>query len=181
MAIFKRKPKDTFEGGGLVLFEDVPQAIRTEKVLRKAGYQVKLVAPPPALRKGCDLSVEINLVEQMGIERLLGEQNLAYMEISPLREKSSDLLDMVKVTDFGNAVMVKAGNMKISFDKSTGVILNTSGGGCPDIPYLHAELIDKKLAEAPRPKDIGFTLCALMADRAFEECLNIWEGNQSCF
>ncbi len=179
MAIFKRKKKDAFEGGGLVLFEDVPQAIKAEKLLKKDGYQVKLVAPPPALRKGCDLSVEINLVEQMGIERFFNDRNLSYMEIAPLREKTSHLLDIVKVTDFGDAVMVKAGNMKISFDKSTGVILNTSGGGCPDIPYLHAELIDKKLTEAPRPKDIGFTLCALMADRAFEECLTIWQGTQS--
>lgn len=178
MGILKRKRND-FEGGGLVLFEDVPQAIKAEKVLKKAGYQVKLVAPPPALRKGCDLSVEINLVEQVGIERLLDERTLAYMEIAPLREKTSDLLDIVTVTDFGDALMVKAGNMKISFDKSTGVILNTSGGGCPDIPYLHSELIDKILTEAPRPKDIGFTLCALMADRAFEECLNIWQGTQS--
>ncbi len=179
MAIFKQKKKDTFEGSGLVIFDDVPQAIHGEKVLKKAGYQVKLVAPPPALRKGCDLSLEINLVEQMGIERLFSDQNLPYMEIAPLREKTSGLLDIVSVTDFGEAVMVKAGNMKISFDKSTGVILNTSGGGCPDIPWLHAELIDKKLSEAPRPKDIGFTLCALMADRAFEECLNIWQGNLS--
>jgi len=71
--------------------------------------------------------------------------------------------------------MVKAGNMKMSFDKSTGIIVNTSGGGCPDIPYLHIELVGRKLAEAPRPKDVGFTLCALMLDRAFEECLSLWE------
>ena len=178
MAILKRKKTD-FEGGGLVLFEDVPQAIKAEKVLKKAGYRVKLVAPPPALRKGCDLAVEINLVEQLGIERILIERNLAYMEIAPLTEKTLDLLDMVTVTDFGDALMVKAGNMKISFHKSTGVILNTSGGGCPDIPYLHAELIHKKLTDAPRPKDIGFTLCALMADRAFEECLNLWQEAES--
>ena len=179
MAIFRRKKKDAFEGGGLVLFEDVPQAIHAEKGLKSAGYRVKLVAPPPALRKGCDLAVEINLVEQMGIERLLTEQSFPYVEITPLREKTSDLLDIVNVTDFGDAVMVKAGNMKISFDKATGIILNTSGGGCPDIPYLHAELIDKKLTEAPRPKDIGFTLCALMADRAFDECLSLFKGVKS--
>jgi hypothetical protein len=84
-------------------------------------------------------------------------------------------LEIVKLTDFGDAVMVKAGNMKLTFDKNSGIIINTSGGGCPDIPYLHAELIGKKLTEAPRPKDIGFTLCALMLDRAIEQCLEIWE------
>lgn len=177
MSIFKQPKKSSFEGSGLVIFDDVPQAIHAEKVLKKAGYQVKLVAPPPALRKGCDLSVEINLVEQMGIERLFNDQSLPYVEIAPLREKTSELLNVVKITDFGEAIMVKAGNMKVSFDKSTGVIVNTSGGGCPDIPHLHAELINQQLTEAPRPKDIGFTLCALMADRAFEECLNIRKGN----
>lgn len=179
MSVFRRKKKRDFEGGGLVLFEDIPQAIHAEKTLQKAGYQAKLVAPPPALRKGCDLSVEVNLVERTGIERLFATRNLPFLEIAPLREKTSELLDIVQVTDFGGAVMVKAGNMKISFDKATGVILNTSGGGCPDIPYLHAELIDKKLIEAPRPRDIGFTLCALMADRAFEECLSVWQGARS--
>lgn len=161
-----------------MLFEDVPQAIHAEKTLQKAGYRAKLVAPPPALRQGCDLAVEINLVERTGIERLFNTRDLPFLEIAPLREKASELLDIVQVTDFGEAVMVKAGNMKLSFDKSTGVILNTSGGGCPDIPYLHTKLIDRKLTEAPRPRDIGFTLCALMADRAFEECLNIWQESQ---
>ena len=175
MILPKRKRKASFEGGGLILFADVPDAMRAEKVLKGADYLIKLVAPPPALRRGCDLAVEINLVEQMGIERLLRERDIFYIEVAPLKVSTSELLQVVKVTDFGNAVMVKAGNMKVAFDKNSGIIVNTSGGGCPDIPYLHAELIDKKLAEAPRPKDIGFTLCALMLDRALEECLLLWE------
>ena len=178
MGLFKKQNRGAFEGGGLVIFMDVPDAISAEKALKGDGYAVRLVAPPPALRKGCDLAVEINLVEQMGIERLLLERDVPYVEISPLRLGTAELLDIVKVTDFGNAIMVKAGNMKVSFDKETGVILNTSGGGCPDIPYLHAELIDKELTEVPRPKDIGFTLCALMADRALEECLSIRQGEE---
>ncbi|MEA1936132.1 MAG: hypothetical protein U9M96_04855, partial [Thermodesulfobacteriota bacterium] len=35
--------------------------------------------------------------------------------------------------------------------------------------------INKKLTDAPRPKEIGFTLCALMMDRAFVECLDLWK------
>lgn len=175
MVLSRRKKKSSFEGGGVVLFAEVPEAIKAEKILKGAGYLVKLVAPPPALRRGCDLAVEINLVEKVGIERLLKKRDVFYIEVAPLKAGTSELLQIVKVTDFGNEVMVKAGNMKLTFDKGTGTIVNTSGGGCPDIPYLHAELIDKKLAEAPRPKDIGFTLCALMLDRALEECLLLWE------
>jgi len=178
MAFLKRKQKTSFDGGGLVLFLDVQDAMKAEKVLRGAGYAVKLVAPPPALRKGCDLALEINLVEQPGIERLLNHRDVAYVSVTPLKTGTSELLEIVKVTDFGNWVMVKAGNMKLTFDKDSGIIVNTSGGGCPDIPYLHAELIDKPLAEVPRPRDIGFTLCARMLERALEECLDLRRGGR---
>jgi len=178
MAFLKRKQKTSFDGGGLVLFLDVQDAMRVEKVLRGAGYAVKLVAPPPALRKGCDLALEINLVEQPGIERLLNHRDVDYVSVTPLKTGTSELLEIVKVTDFGNWVMVKAGNMKLTFDKDSGIIVNTSGGGCPDIPHLHAELIDKPLAEVPRPRDIGFTLCARMLERALEECLDLHRGGR---
>ena len=177
MVLFKRKRKESFEGGGLVLFLAVQDAIEAEKVLKKADYAVKLVAPPPELRKGCDLAVEINLVEQIGIERLLDQKDVAYVNIAPLKVDTSELLGIVKLKDFGNWMMVKAGNMKITYDKETGIIVNVSGGGCPDIPYMHAELLNKPLVEAPRPRDIGFTLCSLMLDRALEECLNLWNGD----
>jgi len=149
-----------------------------EKVLKSAGYNVRLVAPPPELRKGCDLAVEINLVEQPGIERVLRENDAACVSIVPLKAEPPAVLEIVKVTDFGRWVMVKAANMKLTFDKESGFIVNTSGGGCPDIPSLHAELVGKQLAEAPHPRDLGFTLCALMLERALEESLTIWEGGK---
>ncbi len=176
MAFLKRKQKASFEGGGLVLFLDVQEAMKAEKVLKGAGYLVKLVAPPPELRKGCDLALEVNLVEKPGIERLLNQKDIAYVSVTPLKVGASELLEIVKVTDFGDWVMIKAGNMKLTFDKASGTIVNTSGGGCPDIPHLHSELIGKPLHEAPRPRDVGFTLCALMLDRALEECLALWQG-----
>jgi hypothetical protein len=173
MAFLKRQKKVKFEGGGLVLFREVQHAVLTEKVLKSAGYAVRLVAPPPELRKGCDLAVAINLVEQPGIERLLKERDMAYISVDPVRLGTAPLLEVVKVTDFGDWIMAKAGNMKITYEKSSGIIVNVSGGGCPDIPYLHAELIDKRIDEAPQPKDIGFTLCALNLDRALEEALTL--------
>ena len=170
-----RKKKD-FEGGGLILFSAVDAALKTEKILKAGEYDVKLVAPPPALRKGCDLAVEINLVERTGIERLLSQKCASFDEILPVKGQG-ELLRIVKVTDFGDAVMVKAGNMKLTFAKDTGRILNISGGGCPDIPYLHTELVDRNLSDAPRPRDRGFTLCSLMLDRAFVESLDLWKNN----
>jgi hypothetical protein len=177
MAFLKRK-KAAFEGGGLVLFREVQDAMKAERVLKRAEYAVRLVAPPPELRKGCDLAVAINLVEKPGIERLLNQKDVSYVEVRPLKLDTSEILEVVRVTDFGDWVMVKAANMKLTFEKKSGVIVNTSGGGCPDIPYLHAGLIDKSLDEAPRPRDLGFTLCALMLDRALEESLSLQKGGE---
>ena len=172
--LFGKKNKNAFDGGGLVLFQAVDEAISAEKILKAENYEVKLVAPPPALRKGCDLAVEINITEKPGIERLLQSKDAHFVEILPLKG-AGELLDVVKTKDFGDSLMVKAGNMKLTFDKNTGVILNISGGGCPDIPFLHISMLDKKLTEASSPKLKGYTLCALMLDRAFTEALDIWK------
>ena len=176
---FLKKRKGSFSGGGLVLFDEVHEAMQAEKVLKTAGYPVRLVAPPPELRRGCDLAVEINLVEQPGIERLLKHQDIVYVEIRPLKVGDAEILEVVRTTDFGDWIMVKAANMKLTYEKGSGTIVNTSGGGCPDIPVMHAELLDKRVDEAPRPRDIGYTLCSLMLDRALEESISLWNGGKS--
>ena len=168
-----------FKGDGIIIFQDVSHAMRAEKIVKDSGYQVKLIAPPPQFRMGCDLALEINLVERPGMERLLKGRKAHYVDIFPLTGGTAELCEIVKVTDYGQWTMVKAGNMKLSFEKASGVIVNISGGGCPDIPYLNVELVDKLLTEAPKPKDLGFTLCAVMLDRALEECLSLWKGNKN--
>jgi hypothetical protein len=170
--------KSAFEGGGLILFDAVQPAMQAERVLKKADYRVRLVAPPPELRQGCDLAVEINLVERPGIERALRQSGVSYVEVRPLNIGSLEILEIVRVTDFDDWVMVKAANMKLTFEKQSGRIVNTSGGGCPDIPVMHAELLDKRVDEAPRPALIGYTLCALMLDRALEESQSLCKGGK---
>jgi hypothetical protein len=169
-----RQKVDTDRSRGLVIFRVVEEAIKAEKLLKKAGIRSKLVAPPPAMRQGCDLSLEIDLVEQPSIQRTL-EASVPFVGIFPLKG-SAELLNIVKISNYGDYVMVKAVNMKLVFDSRNGLIVNTSGGGCPDIPYLNIQLVGKKLTEAIRPKETGFTLCALMLDRAFEEACVLWEG-----
>ena len=173
------KKSVAFKGDGIIIFKDVSQAITAEKVIKGAGYEIKLIAPPPELRMGCDLALEINLVERPGIERLLKEKDAYYVNIFPLMKGTAPLCEIIKITDYGQWTMVKAGNMKMAFDKDRGIIVNISGGGCPDIPYLHAEMVDKKLTEAPRPKELGYTLCAVMLDLALEESLNLWNGSKN--
>ena len=96
-----------------------------------------------------------------------------FTNIAPLKVGTSEFLDVVKVTDFGQWTMVKAGNMKITYEKASGLIVNISGGGCPDIPYLNLEMVDKTLGEAPLPKDLGYTLCATMLQRAYDEAVTL--------
>ncbi|MBN2318857.1 MAG: DUF3343 domain-containing protein, partial [Acidobacteria bacterium] len=165
MKFIKRKDKE-FEGEGLILFREVSDAMKAERILKKAEYKAKLVAPPPELRKGCDLAVAVKLVEKLGIERALKQNDASFVEVLPLNFDSPEILEIVKVIDFGEWVMVKAANMKLTFEKQSGIIVNVSGGGCPDIPYMHASMIDKKFHEAPHPVDLGYTLCALMLERA---------------
>lgn len=163
--------KNNNNGKGLVLFDSVEEAIKAERIIVKAGYACSLVAPPPELRRGCDVAVEIELVEQPAIERVL--ERASFVAVTPL-SGSSKLLDIVQIFRYGDYTMVRAGNMKLTFEDQSGIIVNTSGGGCPDIPYLHIELMGKRLDEILRPKDIGHTLCALMLDRAVEGALDIW-------
>jgi len=182
LTALKWEEKIKFQGGGLILFSSARVAISAEKELSLSGYSVKLVAPPPELRKGCDLALEINLVEKPSIERLLNEKGIPYISLEPLKVGTAPLLDAVRVTDFGQWIMVKVGNMKITYKKDSGIIVNISGGGCPDIPYLHLELVNKAIDQAPRPNNIGFTLCALNLERALEECLSLLHGeSKACF
>ncbi|HNQ01338.1 MAG TPA: DUF3343 domain-containing protein, partial [Syntrophales bacterium] len=118
---FKSGKKNGFEGGGLVLFESVEEAMSGERALKAGELENRLVAPPPELRRGCDLALEVNLVEKPAVERALQERKVPFLDILPIRG-NAELLQVVKVTDFGEALMVKAGNMKLTFDKASGVV-----------------------------------------------------------
>lgn len=165
----RREDPGADEALGLFLFDDVPAALGAERVLKAAGYEMELVAPPHHLREGCDLAIALSRVEHVGAARELAGAAIHVREWVDDVASAASVCDLVTHVDFGDYLMVRAGNMKIVVDKATGVIVNTSGGGCPDIPYLNLELVGKPLDEAPRPKDLGYTLCGLMLDRAYVE------------
>ena len=84
MALIKRDKEISSGSDGIALFPDVQTSLKAEKTLINAGYSVKFVAPPPKLRKGCDLAIEINMKDQADIERLFHEKEVHYTEIVPL-------------------------------------------------------------------------------------------------
>lgn len=157
----------------LVVLGSVGNVFAAERLLAGAGYGAHPVAPPSHLRTGCDLALLVNLVEQAGIARLLAANGLPVIEFIPLDGEVKTPLDIVKTARIDDYLMVRAGNMKLTFHPHTGVIVNISGGGCPDVPYLHHRLVGQPLATVTPPSALGFTLCALMLQRAYEEALTL--------
>ena len=156
---------------GLLVYPNTSEVIRAEKVLKRNGYRVRVVGPPPHLRTGCDLVIEFPIIEQVGIEHILKDHDFSPLEIIAISGDILEPIDLCQKKDFKDYLMIRAANMKLVIDKRTEEIVNISGGGCPDVPYLAEMLIGKKLRDAPSPRDIGHTICAYALHVAYEEML----------
>lgn len=154
---------------GILMFENTSEVIRAERLLKAAGSSVKVMGPPPEIRTGCDLVIVFPLVEELNIRRILGADGIEPLKAVPLDSPLLEPVSLFAVKDFGAHLMVRAANMKITVDKATRVIVNVSGGGCPDVPYLAREMIGKSLDTAPAPAEIGHTLCGYALQLAYEE------------
>lgn len=154
---------------GFLVFHNTSEVIRAETILKKQGWDVRVMGPPPELRTGCDLVIEFPLVEQLNIRRVLEEKKVPPIEMVPVDSPLLKPIDLLKTKDYGNYIMVRAANMKLTVEKNTLKIVNISGGGCPDVPYVAEELVGKTLRDAPSPKEIGHTLCAYALHMAYEE------------
>lgn len=156
----------------------VLKALEGEKVLKGAEIEVALLVPPVELRTGCDLALAVFDYQILAARNALEEAGLVITDHRDSLDGAAKLSDVVTHEYFPGAdgdeyLMVRAGNMKITVRTRDGLIVNTSGGGCPDIPYLNLELVGKAMDRAPRPKALGKTLCGLMLDRAFIEAARI--------
>jgi len=158
---------------GILVFENTSEVIRAENILKKNGWQIKVVGPPPEIRTGCDLVIEFPLIEELNILRLLKEADVSPIEVVPVNNPLLKPVDLFQVKDFGKHLMVRAANMKLTVDKETLTIVNVSGGGCPDVPYLACEMVGKSLQGAPSPNEIGHTLCGYALQLSCEEMKRI--------
>jgi len=156
---------------GLLVFDHTSEVIRAEKILKADGWDIKVMGPPPEIQKGCDLVVEFPLIEKLNILRSLGEAGIPPLESVPVTGPLLSPVDLFHTKDFGEYLMVRAANMKITVEKSTRTIVNVSGGGCPDVPYIATRLIGHTLDDAPAPRSIGHTLCGYALDLAYEEII----------
>lgn len=168
--------KNDSTGRGILVFEQTGEVIQAEKVLKGAGFAIAVKAPPPALRTGCDLVIEYQLVLEPGIRTTLGQAKPLPLEPLQYYQVADELLEPVSIfqcKDYGDYLMVRAANMKISVQKSGRRIVNVSGGGCPDVPYLASLLVGKTLDEAAPPLDQGQTLCGYALQLAFNEAKRV--------
>ncbi|MEJ5227928.1 DUF3343 domain-containing protein [Thermodesulfovibrio sp.] len=153
----------------ILLFENTSEVIRAENILKENGYSIRVVGPPAHVRKGCDLAIEIPLLHTMGILKVLNSYGLPPLDWLPSDNGKLKPVDLFHIKDFGRYLMVRAANMKITVHKASLTIVNVSGGGCPDVPYLAAMMVGKKLNEAIEPRLIGHTLCGYALQLAYDK------------
>jgi len=154
---------------GIMVFENTSEVIRAESLLKEEGWKVRVMGPPPEIRSGCDLVIEFPLIEELKILRTLQEAGVPPKEMVPVNSPLLQPVDLFHIKDFGQYLMVRAANMKLTVHKETLTIVNISGGGCPDVPYLAQEMVGKSLGQASAPREIGHTLCGYALQLAYEE------------
>lgn len=178
--IFKKRKSDCVKkaGGtpvdrGILVFEHTSDVIQAENLLKKNGWSVRVMGPPPEIQTGCDLVIEFPLIEELNILRELGNADILTLQVVPVTAPLLEPVNLFHTKDLGDYLMVRAANMKITIAKEDLKIVNISGGGCPDVPFLANELVGKTLAESPRPKELGHTLCGYALELAYEELCRI--------
>jgi hypothetical protein len=154
---------------GILVFESTSEVIQAENILKAKGWNIRVKGPPPEIRKGCDLVIEFPLIEELNILRTLQEVDVFPLQVVPVNSPLLQPVDLFHAKDFGQYLMVRAANMKLTVDKKTQTIVNISGGGCPDIPFLAREMVGRPLSEAPSPREIGHTLCGYALQLAYKE------------
>jgi len=154
---------------GILVFENTSEVIRAESILKTKGWKIRIMGPPPEIRSGCDLAIEFPLIEELNILRTLQEAAIIPLEIVPVNSPLLQPVNLFHAKDFGKYLMIRAANMKLTVEKETLTIVNISGGGCPDVPYLAQEMVGKSLTEALSPREIGHTLCGYALQLAYEE------------
>lgn len=177
MKWFGKKKAETYDSTapesmtrGLLIFAHPTTVISVEEILKDEGYSIRVVSPPPSYRTGCDLSVEFPLEAEAKICELLNTVGMAPLDVVPITSEGMEPLHFVRKKEFnGRYLMIRAANMKMTVDKQSGEIVNVSGGGCPDVPYMATKMIGKRLNDVASPGEVGYSLCAYSLNTSYEE------------
>lgn len=165
----RTKARQGLNDRGLLAFSHTGEVIRAERLLREAGLAVEVKGPPPQLRTGCDMVVVFELVSQALALETLKKAGLVPEQVASAQDVLLEPVSLFQVRRLDRWLMVRAANMKITLDLADQRIVNISGGGCPDVPWLARRLCGLRLDEAPEPLSLGQTLCCYSLQKAFEE------------
>ena len=159
---------------GFLVFQHTGEVIQAERGLQAAGFRVEVKGPPPELRTGCDMVLTFPLMKEHAVRRVLEELRLTPLNVVPVSATMLEPVSLFRVTDYGQWLMVQAANVKLTFERESGLIVNISGGGCPDVPYLAGLLVGRHLDDAEEPRLKGHTLCSYALQKAFLEARRLW-------
>ncbi len=154
---------------GFFVFAHTGDVIRAEKTLRAHGFDVEVKGPPPQLRTGCDMVVLFPLLLQAAAVECLRAAGLEPEQTVAAHDALLEPVAIFQIRRWDTWLMVRAANMKITLNTRDRRIVNISGGGCPDVPWLAHTLCGLTLDEAPEPNSLGRTLCCYSLQKAFEE------------
>ncbi|MBR6673818.1 MAG: DUF3343 domain-containing protein [Mailhella sp.] len=160
---------------GFLVFQHTGEVIQAERGLQAAGFRVEVKGPPPELRTGCDMVLTFPLMKEHAVRRVLDELHLTPLNVVPVSATMLEPVSLFRVTDYGQWIMVQAANVKLTFERESGLIVNISGGGCPDVPYLAGLLVGRMLDDAEEPRLKGHTLCSYALQKAFLEARRLWK------
>lgn len=161
---------------GIVVFHHTSDVIAAENHLKQEGMEIQVKGPPPDLRTGCDLVIEFPLILELQVREILHRNRIQPVQVVPVSELLLEPVSLYHIKDFGDWLMVRAANMKITLEKHTRRIVNVSGGGCPDVPWLAEQLVGRTLDDAPEPRQLGQTLCGYALQLAYEEMVRQCPG-----
>ena len=172
--LFKKEPAPdagprALSDRGLLAFSHTGDVIRAERLLRQQGFDVDVKGPPPQMRTGCDMVVVFPLIRQAAVLASLKTADLEPEQVVSAHDVLLEPVSLFQTSRLEHWLMVRAANMKITVDCRDRRIVNISGGGCPDVPWLAHCLCGKTLDTAPEPLSMGQTLCCYSLQKAFEE------------
>ena len=148
-------------------------------MLQKAGFYVEIKGPPPDLRTGCDMVIVFPLLKEFAVRRELEKAGLHPADIIPMRGGMLEPVSLLKTIDYGKWIMVQAANVKITVEKASGAIVNVSGGGCPDVPWLAGLMVGQNIFAADEPRINGQSLCSYALQKAFIEARRLIEDGET--
>ena len=102
---FKQRKARKYSGAkgpdrGILVFENTSEVIRAEAVLKREGWRIRVMGPPPEIRTGCDLVIEFPLIEELNILRTLKACGQEPLKVVPVNSPLLRPVDIFQSKDF---------------------------------------------------------------------------------